>query len=280
MLTKRSRFYLDMMQDNRRKFELGGEPSDEDLIDFVIKEEGFLDRPRDIGDGKITLGSGLTDPRWHALYKKRGNKWSAADNREAVRQELQTRRKWAETNVPNWDMLPDSAQKALLSYKYNYDFNEKNSPKLYEALTNKNFQEAARQIDATSKDPKFVEGLKQRRMREQKWFMKDFNNPIKPNVSTTTSLDYKETPEIPISTRTYNPYIMRMELSRPIKDKVMIPDKNRYVAATYGDGDYYTQQRALQTLRNVGLATNFMRRLSNNLYSLRKPFYKQLGSYE
>lgn len=274
MLTKRSRFYLDMMQDNRRKFEFGGEPSDEDLIDFVIKEEGFLDRPRDIGDGKITLGSGLTDPRWHALYKKRGNKWSAADNREAVRQELQTRRKWAETNVPNWDMLPDSAQKALLSYKYNYDFNEKNSPKLYEALTNKDFSAAAKQIDATSKDPKFVEGLKQRRMREQEWFMRDFSNPIKPNVSTKTSLDYKETPEIPINTRTYNPYVMRMELSRPIRNKVMIPDRNRYVAATYGDGDYYTQQRALQTLRNIGLATNFMRRLSNNLYSLRKPFYK------
>ena len=55
-----------------------------ELIDWIIREEGFLDEPTDIGDGKITLGSGLTDPRWHKLYNERGKKWSSEDNRRAV----------------------------------------------------------------------------------------------------------------------------------------------------------------------------------------------------
>lgn len=63
---------------------------DDELIDWVIREEGFLTAPRDIGDGKMTIGSGLTDPKWHTLYRKRGNKWSEEDNRKAVREELIT----------------------------------------------------------------------------------------------------------------------------------------------------------------------------------------------
>ena len=37
------------------------------LADFIIQEEVFLDKPTNIGDGKITLGFGLTDPKWHRL---------------------------------------------------------------------------------------------------------------------------------------------------------------------------------------------------------------------
>ena len=118
---------LDTMRREYNIFAGGGDINDADLVDWIIREEGFNKKPEDIGDGKITLGSGLTDPKWHALYKKRGNKWSAEDNRMAVAEEVANRRRWAEKNIPNWDTLPDSAQKALLSYKYNYNFTSANS---------------------------------------------------------------------------------------------------------------------------------------------------------
>lgn len=49
-----------------------GGPTDDDLIDWIIREEGFLTTPQNIGDGKITLGSGLTAQKWHDLYRKHG----------------------------------------------------------------------------------------------------------------------------------------------------------------------------------------------------------------
>ena len=157
-----------------------------ELIDWVIREEGFLNEPTDIGDGKITLGSGLTDPRWHKLYNERGGKWSSEDNRRAVAEELAKRNKWAEDSIPNWEYFPNDAKRAMLSYKYNYDFTPSNSPKLFNAMSNLDFLEAVRQMDATSKDPKFRKGLEERRARERAWALKGiednffFNKPEEP----------------------------------------------------------------------------------------------------
>jgi len=142
---------------------------DDELLDWVIREEGFIEKPRNIGDGKITLGSGLTDPKWHRLYRQRGNKWSKEDNRTAVREELEKRKKWAEDTIPNWDSLPEHSQKAMLSYKYNFDFTPKNSLLLFQAMTDGRFIDAMYQMDATSKDSKFKKGLEKRRKREQEW---------------------------------------------------------------------------------------------------------------
>ena len=164
---------------------------DSDLVDSLIILEGNLPHPLDIGDGKITLGSGLTDPRWIELYRKRGNKWSKEDNRMAVETEVADRRKWAKENFPNWEYLPSSSQKALLSYKYNYDFNKNNSPKLWKAAQAMNWEEVANQMDATSKNPKLKKGLETRREREQNWFRSGLRDaefsqmhlrPIQPSV--------------------------------------------------------------------------------------------------
>lgn len=167
---------LDTIRKEYNTFAGGGNTNDADLVDWIIKEEGFNKKPEDIGDGKMTLGSGLTSKKWHDLYRKRGNKWSAEDNRMAVAEEVANRRRWAEKTIPNWEALPDSSQKALLSYKYNYDFTPTNSPKLFKALADSDFREAAKQMDATSKDPKFKEGLMKRRLREQEWFLSDLAN--------------------------------------------------------------------------------------------------------
>lgn len=199
----------------------GNTKSDDDLIDRIIQEEGFSKKPEDIGDGKMTLGSGLTAKKWHDLYAKRGNKWSATDNRRAVAEEVANRRRWAERNIPNWEKLPDSSQKALLSYKYNYDFTRSNSPKLFKALEAGNLQEAARQMDATSKDPKFKKGLQARRQREQNWFLSDLNLNQRP--ATTMPV------ETPVSTAVYNPFAIQQQTTQAYP--IMVPDEDSYVTA-------------------------------------------------
>ena len=201
----------------------GGGFTDADVVDWLIQEEGFNKKPENIGDGKITLGSGLTSTKWHNLYKKRGNKWSAADNRRAVTEEVANRRKWAEKNIPHWDTLPESSQKALLSYKYNYDFNRSNSPMLFKALERGDLKEAARQMDATSKDPKFKKGLLARRKREQNWFLSDVDTT--PVVETAFPLPSEK----PVSTAIFNPYIQQIENTRVVP--VMIPNEDSYVTA-------------------------------------------------
>ena len=198
-------YRLDDIRNKYNEFAEGGSTSDDDLVDFIIQEEGFNAKSEDIGDGKTTLGSGLTASKWHELYKKRGNKWSAADNRRAVSEEVASRRRWAERNVPNWDTLPESAQKALLSYKYNFDFNRSNSPKLFTALEAGNLNEAARQMNATSRDPKFRKGLAGRRRREQEWFLSDVWNV--PKVDETFIVPA-------VSTAVYNPYRQQAEATQ------------------------------------------------------------------
>ena len=165
------------------------DPYDKALVDYVIKKEGFLKAPKNIGDGKMTLGSGLTNPKWHKLYKQKGV-WTAEDNRNAVIEELAWRRKWAEKNVPNWGLLPRQAQNAMLSYKYNYDFNEDNSPKMYQALRDKNWEEVARQMNATSKIEKFKKGLEQRRQEEQEMFIEGVGQLTPPYMRNRPNLNY------------------------------------------------------------------------------------------
>lgn len=166
------------------RYEEGGDTNEyNNIIDWIINEEGFNSKPENIGDGKITLGSGLTNSKWHKIYNKKGT-WTAEDNRTAVAEEVENRRKWAEQNIPNWSELPSDSQNALLSYKYNYNFTPKNSPKLFQALKDRNYEEAARQMDATSSNPRFRKGLQARRQREQEMFMRgiDSMNAPKPEV--------------------------------------------------------------------------------------------------
>lgn len=172
-----------------------------EILNYLLIKEDFLPEPTDIGDGKITIGSGLTDPKWIDLYRKRGNKWSKEDNRRAVLEEIQKRRLWAEQNIPHWNSLPDASQDALLSYRYNYNFTPKNSPKLFKALKDKNYLEAAKQMDATSKNPDFKNGLLKRRKEEQQWFLSGFPELSKPN---DFAIPYKyPVPEYPTAAEAY-----------------------------------------------------------------------------
>lgn len=213
---KRGYTNLSDIKDKYNEFAEGGN-TDDDLVDWIIREEGFIGSPQDIGDGKMTIGSGLTAQKWHDQYKRNGNKWTIDDNRRAVKEEVANRRKWAEKNIPNWDSLPSSSQKALLSYKYNYDFNRANSPKLFKALADSNLQEAARQMDATSSNAVFRKGLQSRRQREQEWFLRDVASPQVPDAFYQPA----------VSTQVYNPYVQGVESARmlPMRE----PDPNSYI---------------------------------------------------
>lgn len=170
-----------------------GGPIDEsnNIVDWIINEEGFNSKPENIGDGKITLGSGLTSSKWHKIYNKKGT-WTAEDNRAAVAEEVENRRRWAEQNIPNWSELPADSQNALLSYKYNYNFTPKNSPKLFKALEDRNYEEAARQMDATSSNPRFKKGLQARRQREQEMFMRGIDSMNVPEPEVVKEVPQEE----------------------------------------------------------------------------------------
>ena len=198
----------------------GSAYSDEDVVDWIIREEGFSPSPIDIGDGKTTLGSGLTDKKWIDRYNKSG-KWTSEQNKRAVREEVANRRRWAEKTIPNWDSLPTSSQKALLSYKYNFDFTPKNSPKLFKALSDSDLNEAAKQMNATSKSSKFRRGLEARRQREQQWFLQDVQKS--PTIQDMGPSHYEQ----PVSTRVYNPSTIIETVPRVAP--IMVPTNGNYV---------------------------------------------------
>lgn len=224
----------------------------EEVYNYLVKpeNEGFLARPKDIGDGKITLGSGLTDPKWVKLYHQRGDVWSKEDNKMAVMQELEERRKWMEQNVPNWDRLPEASQDSLLSYHYNTGFNRDNSPKLFQALQDFNLQEAARQMDATSKNPKFKKGLQRRRREEQEWFLSGINGtPLAP-IPTPTSVPVpvRRTPIATPATLGLRGEIERHPIYGPIWSNMSPGDQGRILKMA-GDNNISSLDAALPIFR-------------------------------
>ena len=225
---------------------------DKEVAGFLIKEEGFLDKPTDIGDGKITLGSGLTDPKWHALYKKKG-RWSKEDNRNAVLEEVAKRRVWAEDTIPNWEQLPESAQDALLSYKYNYNFTPTNSPNLFEAMRKGNFFKAAEEINATSKDPKFRKGLEERRKREQEMFLSD----LMPQKTSSHSVYVPYTNNTVSDNTRVTRYPTREESSQ---FRTIVPERNYVETTTISPGEQRAQQ-----LRNTFESTRDYNRMMQNI---------------
>ncbi len=194
---------------------------DDELRDRVIKEEGFLTKPTNIGDGKFTIGSGLTAQKYIDQARKQGN-WSEENNRNAVREELIQRENTLSQLVPYWEELPDSSKKALLSYYYNYEFNPKNSPSLFKALSNRDYKRAAKEMNATSKNPKFKEGLMQRRLREQEWFLSGFDEKSVERNSNTQPV-WTPLIETPSSTYVNNPYRQQQRIG------IRVPKENNYI---------------------------------------------------
>lgn len=162
--------FIDSRQQQVPMFKKGSDRY-EAFVDDVIREEGFLKQPENIGDGVWTIGSGLTKKKWHDLYKARGNKWSEADNRAAVKEELENTKRDLRRVFPSFDTFPVQAQEVLMDIQYNTGaVSKKRSPNFVKHVLAEDWAAAANDMDWGNKDEKFGNGLRQRNERRQrKW---------------------------------------------------------------------------------------------------------------
>lgn len=148
------------------------------LLNYVAEKEGFSSKVYEdkLANGLPTIGYGFTDPAIINKYSKTGMTKQQA--REILRSEINKRKQKLATLVPHWDELNQNQRDSLTSYYYNFPFHNDPkskarshySPALFKALAARNYNEAARQMDAGMKQAR---GLRNRRLEEQKWFLED-----------------------------------------------------------------------------------------------------------
>ena len=164
-------------EDNGKKS--NNKSSDNEFIDrffekYIKPNEGFVDTVYLDTKSVPTIGYGLTD---HNILKDYADITYDDNNKTAVEENIKRTKgadgktikmsndkakehsfdyirksiKSAKRNVPNWDNMNDSMKYALLDYAYqagNGILTKKRSPKLYDALKEKNYIEAAKEMDA------------------------------------------------------------------------------------------------------------------------------------
>ena len=164
-------------EDNGKKS--NNKSSDNEFIDrffekYIKPNEGFVDTVYLDTKSVPTIGYGLTD---HNILKDYADITYDDNNKTAVEENIKRTKgadgktikmsndkakehsfdyirksiKSAKRNVPNWDNMNDSMKYALLDYAYqagNNILTKKRSPKLYDALKEKNYIEAAKEMDA------------------------------------------------------------------------------------------------------------------------------------
>ena len=164
-------------EDNSKKS--NNKSSDNEFIDrffekYIKPNEGFVDTVYLDTKSVPTIGYGLTD---HNILKDYADITYDDNNKTAVEENIKRIKgadgktikmsndkakehsfdyirksiKSAKRNVPNWDNMNDSMKYALLDYAYqagNNILTKKRSPKLYDALKEKNYIEAAKEMDA------------------------------------------------------------------------------------------------------------------------------------
>ncbi len=250
----------------------GSQPYDgyEQFVDDIIKEEGFLKHVTDIGDGKQTLGSGLTNPKWHELYRKRGNVWTEQDNRNAVKYELGQIANYLRKIFPDYDKYPTGIQEVLQDIQYNTGkVNMKYSPKFVTAVKKGDWFEAARQMDWGNSDPVFGKGLRNRNRRRQQKLYQSLNLKEQPIVEQPDAI--KPYPgAIPQEevTTVYDPQLNRRFDPRPrlqIPTQITLPSLEQTMEETtwkppvqlYSDG----KEPKITKGRGFSRLENFERRL-------------------
>ena len=164
-------------EDNGKKS--NNKSSDNEFIDrffekYIKPNEGFVDTVYLDTKSVPTIGYGLTD---HNILKDYADITYDDNNKTAVEENIKRTKgadgktikmsndkakehsfdyirksiKSAKRNVPNWDNMNDSMKYALLDYAYqagNNILTKKRSPKLYDALKEKNYIEAAKEMNA------------------------------------------------------------------------------------------------------------------------------------
>ena len=154
--------------------------SDDELLNYVADKEGFSSKVYEdtLANGLPTIGYGFTDP---AIIKKYGRTGMTKEQARAIlKDELDKRAKKLSTIVPHWDEMTQNQRDSLLSYYYNFPFHNDPkskarshySPKLFKALEDRDYKEAAKQMDGGINQAR---GLRKRRLEEQQWFLRDLS---------------------------------------------------------------------------------------------------------
>ena len=137
------------------------------VLKLIDDFEGFKDKVYKDGKGIDTIGHGLTDKK----YISKGTitkEESLSGVKSHIDKEVLPHLK----NKPYWNNLNDNQKSALISYIYNIgsgNFNTK-SPSLQKALSEGNWDKAAKQMDFGYNDIKNP-GLKERRDKERQLFL-------------------------------------------------------------------------------------------------------------
>ena len=139
----------------------------ESVFNLINEFEGFKSNVYKDGKGVDTIGHGLTDKK----YILKGN-ISEEESKKGVFEHINKNVIPHLKNKSYWNNLSDNQKSALISYVYNIgsgNFNTK-SPSLQKALSESNWEEAAKQMDFGYND-KQNPGLRKRRDKERNLFL-------------------------------------------------------------------------------------------------------------
>lgn len=144
----------------------------ENIINYIKSTEGFRDKWYQDGKGIWTVGYGFTGSKVRKMFPN-GMTREQAD--KYLADSLNIRKQILQRDTPNWDSLNQNQRDALLSYHYNIgESNYRNkSPKMQQALKDKNWDIVSENIDAGYND-KRNPGLRKRRDYERNLF----NTPV------------------------------------------------------------------------------------------------------
>lgn len=144
----------------------------ENIINYIKSTEGFRDKWYQDSKGIWTVGYGFTGSKVRKMFPN-GITREQAD--KYLADSLNIRKQILQRDTPNWDSLNQNQRDALLSYHYNIgESNYRNkSPKMQQALKDKNWDIVSENIDAGYND-KRNPGLRKRRDYERNLF----NTPV------------------------------------------------------------------------------------------------------
>lgn len=145
------------------------EPSKE-LLDAIKSYEKFSPVVYKDGNGIETIGYGITDKKIIAKYRG-GKRMSKREAERLFNRHVDDVIAQMKDSIPNFSAMSNNQKDAMTSYVYNVGIGgvTRKSPKLMEALENKNWKEAAKQMDFGYND-KNNSGLRRRRDEERALF--------------------------------------------------------------------------------------------------------------
>ena len=215
----------------------GGKPEqvDDATLDFIIKHEGFV--PDTLGKDPVTgapyIGSGIEVQKYLDQFNRTG-KWSAEDNRNAVREIAQTYTPHLKRTFSKvWPTLTPEQKTVLYDVAYNIGVGKLNStysPGFVNAVLSGNTEEAKRQMNWGNHQAK---GLRNRNKDRQAIFGTLATQPkvqaqepspyIAKPISTAVRPVIKEEKTVPAYDPTISPYISGKPMLK-LTPRVQLPN--------------------------------------------------------